>query len=533
MYLIKRGSTYYFNRRIRTKILRISLSLTKRSDACVRAAQLFVFVNECIRRGMNYEKIKILAREEAKRMHDEWVLEHFSKKTLSDFDMEIESYLQVEKQQDLYEGRVAPDQVKDFLAFIMYVTMRENTMYQWRRPRVLLDSVSEPIVEDMNDGNSESADFLSKYIDSFLESREESGKKANKETQDKKRLAIEEFVDLIGDKPATFYDFNDAESFRSMLRRLPPQRKKSKLYRDLIDEEILDLNLDRSKCFSDAHIKRTLLEVKAIFEWLKGRKVIADNPFDTVSMTAEHQSYAAFTEEDFSRLFSGSVFREDSRDATRSRWWLLLIAAYTGARMGEICQLRLSDVVESDGVLCFSINDEDGKSLKTQSANRLIPVHPALMELGFREYLERIDSEAKARVDEEGAPMKSPVIDSGGLLLLPSVWNGKAKAKAGKTASTWFGRYRDSCSIKADKDERKVFHSFRHSFIQQAMSRDIELSKIQQMVGHESSLMGTTKTYAGDGYPAQILIKELEKIEIKGIDIGWLKDHHWSKIDKP
>ncbi len=532
MYLIKRGSTYYFNRRIRTKILRISLRLTKRPEAGVRAAHLFVFVSRCIRRGMNYEKIKRLAREEAQRMHDEWVLEHFSKKPLSDYDEEIESYLQVEKQEMLHEGRVAPDQLQEVLSFIMYVTMREKTMYEWSRPKALLDSVVS-----IAGGDNDSLAFpkmvnsLSSYVDSFLESREESGKKANKEIQGKKRLAIEEFVELIGDKPVTTYDFNDAESFRSMLRRLPSKRKTSVAYRDLTHEEILDLNLDRSQCFSDAHIRRTLLEVKALFEWLKGRKLVSDNPFDTVSVTAKHQSYAAFSGEDFSKLFSGSVFHEESGDATRSRWWLLLIAAYTGARMGEICQLRLSDVVESDGVLCFSINDEDGKSLKTQSANRLIPVHPVLMELGFKEYLEEIKSEAKARVDEEGLPVKSSVIDSGGLLLLPSIWNGKAKA--GKTASTWFGRYRDSCSVKADKDERKVFHSFRHSFIQQAMSRDIELSKIQQMVGHESSLMGTTKTYAGDGYPASILIKELGRVEINGIDIDWLKKYHWSKIYKP
>lgn len=519
MYVIKRGSTYYFNRRIRTKILRMSLGLTKRSDACVRAAHLFVFVSRCIRRGMNYEKIKRLAREEAQRMHDEWVLEHFSKKPLSDSDAEIESYLQAEKQESLHEGKVAPDQVQDFLAFIMYVVMRENTMYQWRRPKVLLDSVKNPVAGEVDDTISEIANSLSSYVDSFLESREQSGKKANEETQSKKRLAIEEFIDLIGDKPIAHYDFNDAESFRSMLRRLPPQRKKSKVYRDLVDEEILALNLDREQCFSDAHIKRTLLEVKAIFGWLKGRKVISDNPFDTVSMTAEHQSYAALTNEDYSKLFKGSVFDEESRDATRSRWWLLLIAAYTGARLGEICQLRLSDVSVHDGVLCISINDEDGKALKTQTAKRLIPVHPVLIELGFEDYL----SERRDRTDSK--------IEGDKVLLLPSVWNGASKA--GKTASTWFSRYKETCSIEAFKGERKVFHSFRHSFIQQSMSKDIELSKIQQMVGHESSLMGTTKTYAGDGYPAQLLLKELEKIEFDGIDIDWLKAHHWSKIDKP
>lgn len=513
MYLIKRGSTYYFNCRIRTKNLRISLRLTKRADACSRAAHLFVFVSKCIKRGMNYEQIKLLAFKEAKRMHDEWLLDHFSGKPLSDNDADIESYLQSEKQELLHEGRVAVDQIQDTLAYIMYVGMREKTMNEWCRPTELLGS-SLPISDAVSVKGS-NAELLSSYVESFMASREDSGKKANDETIGKKRLAIEEFIEMLGNRPASDYDFKDAEEFRSTLRRLPSQRKTRKAYKGMNVEDLLSLKLERDECMSDSHIRRTLMEVKALFEWLKGRKVVTDNPFDTVSVIAEHESYVSFAKEDLSSLFKGPVFKGDSRDATRSRWWLMLLAAYTGARQAELCQLKLSDVVEIEGIACLSINDEDGKALKTQSAKRLIPLHPMLIELGFNDYVE----ERKASALE---------INSDNLQLLPSTWNGKGKA--GKSASSWFSRYKGKCSITGSK---KVFHSFRHTFIQQAISKDLELSKIQQMVGHESSLMGATKTYSGEGYPVALLLEGLKEIEFDGIDLDWLKDNHWSKLDKP
>jgi integrase len=33
--------------------------------------------------------------------------------------------------------------------------------------------------------------------------------------------------------------------------------------------------------------------------------------------------------------------------------WIPLIAAYTGARLSEICQLRTKDIVELEGIPCF------------------------------------------------------------------------------------------------------------------------------------------------------------------------------------
>jgi hypothetical protein len=141
MYLLKRGKTYYFNRRIRTKMLRLSLGLSNKSEANIIATRLFVFTNSCIRRGMNYEQIKSLAKEEAQRLHDEWLDRHFMGEPLSEATIHHETEVQIDFQKMLYEGLVAPDQIQDALAQVLYVSLREKTMGEWQRPDRILSAL--------------------------------------------------------------------------------------------------------------------------------------------------------------------------------------------------------------------------------------------------------------------------------------------------------------------------------------------------------------------------------------------------------
>ena len=57
-------------------------------------------------------------------------------------------------------------------------------------------------------------------------------------------------------------------------------------------------------------------------------------------------------------------------------------------RLNEICQLDVTDIQNVEGVACFSINDgakqnDRDKRLKTVSSERLIPIHPTLLAIGF------------------------------------------------------------------------------------------------------------------------------------------------------
>ncbi len=54
--------------------------------------------------------------------------------------------------------------------------------------------------------------------------------------------------------------------------------------------------------------------------------------------------------------------------------------------MSEICQLRAEDVVQVDGIWCLKL-DLEGGSLKTRSSERAIPLHPAVVESGFLDFV--------------------------------------------------------------------------------------------------------------------------------------------------
>ena len=74
----------------------------------------------------------------------------------------------------------------------------------------------------------------------------------------------------------------------------------------------------------------------------------------------------------------------DTLDDAAKRWvpWL---CAYTGARPGEITQLRGEDVIERDGVHALRITPEAG-AVKGRKA-RVVPVHEHLIGQGFLRFV--------------------------------------------------------------------------------------------------------------------------------------------------
>lgn len=65
----------------------------------------------------------------------------------------------------------------------------------------------------------------------------------------------------------------------------------------------------------------------------------------------------------------------------KARRWVPWVCAYTGARVGEITQLRAMDIRQEGGVWVIHITPEAG-SVKTHKA-RIVPLHSHLIEQGF------------------------------------------------------------------------------------------------------------------------------------------------------
>lgn len=136
-----------------------------------------------------------------------------------------------------------------------------------------------------------------------------------------------------------------------------------------------------------------------IINWGKGQKVHRDamkaaakldgvveapsyveKPADTTSYTMEEaRKLLAAT-----RALAASGQTVHNRDSKR---WLPWICVYGGLRISEAEHLRKEDFFEVEGSWFFRITTAGRRSLKTRSSERVIPVHPAVLEEGFLDWL--------------------------------------------------------------------------------------------------------------------------------------------------
>lgn len=138
----------------------------------------------------------------------------------------------------------------------------------------------------------------------------------------------------------------------------------------------------RSKTIQDAK----LAPMRAVFEWGFKNKLIPANPAEGVSLEVKNkqsEKKRSFTDEE-----AKTILRAASADNDPVRRWVPWIGAYSGARVSEICQLRSEDVQKIDDIWCMKLDPEAG-SLKTSGSERIIPVHPALIEAGFVKFAAR------------------------------------------------------------------------------------------------------------------------------------------------
>jgi integrase len=147
---------------------------------------------------------------------------------------------------------------------------------------------------------------------------------------------------------------------------------------------------------------------------------------------------------------------------------LPLLALFSGARRGELAGLTVADVKKEEHtrgwVLSFNPDKERGKKLKTKQSERMVPLHPELKRLEFLEFVD----EAKR--------------GGGADAWLFAAISPRSKDGA-KAWSKWFGRYLRSIGIT---DTRKVFHSFRHNFIDALRSAGVSEELNTALVGHSA-----------------------------------------------
>ena len=135
-------------------------------------------------------------------------------------------------------------------------------------------------------------------------------------------------------------------------------------------------------------------------------------------------------------------------------------------------------------------DSREGQNLKNASSRRILPLHPALLDLGLLQHVESVKATGADRVFPE----------------LEAV-----RGKLGHAPSKWFGRYKTRLGIT---DPRKTFHSFRHTLIDDLRDAGVQDSLIKRIAGHEDGAV--TFSIYGSRSPLRAMLEALKHIHIPG-----------------
>lgn len=310
-----------------------------------------------------------------------------------------------------------------------------------------------------------SSPLFSQLVDDYRRDRLAS-KRWTSKTEAENRAVYELFKQIVGDIPIKSVEEGHALTYFETLQALPANLNKKPAYAGKTIAAIVAMG---DAPMAIRTINKNIERVSSLFKWAttKPKYNIHYNPFSNRTLNDDKAAQRQpFTCEELLMLFGSTEYSTRQFD-TAYGYWLPLMGLFTGARLGELCQLYLADFEVHSGVHCINIQDEEqDQRVKNKSARRLVPVHDKLIECGLIRYVETLRA--------KGADRLFPILKAGR--------DGFAAAP-----SKWFGRFKVRCGIM--EKHTKVFHSFRHTFISAMLDDGVAETAIAQIVGHEQKLI--------------------------------------------
>ncbi|MEG8041724.1 tyrosine-type recombinase/integrase [Sphingomonas sp. LR59] len=354
-----------------------------------------------------------------------------------------------------------------------------------------------------------SGPLFSVEADRFREAQVRRGE-WEKQTALQARKSYALFLEHFGDRPLASFVRTDAAAFKQLLSDLPANYGKAAEFRGMLASEIIAATADQSiERLSPRTIQRhfnalAALWAMAVEQGHATTNIFAKWKFPSAKRARDQREH--WSRDQLAGLFATPLWSGCQSLTRRSKpgdlivrdakFWLPLIAVFSGMRQEEICQLRLVDVRREEGVWVFDINNRDGQQLKNVNAVRRVPLHSELVRLGLLVHLNE-RQEAKDR------------------MLFPDLNPGGADDRLGHNYSKWFSRYRQEADVYVF---RRDFHSFRHTATTFMRQAGVDGPIVDEVTGHETA--GETARYT-KGFTIDNIKDAVETIEI-GIDLSHL-----------
>ena len=158
------------------------------------------------------------------------------------------------------------------------------------------------------------------------------------------------------------------------------------------DHRLSSVNPRTGKPISAKTVKDSDLSgLKTLFGWAVSNRKLTSNPVTGITIKLgkpQKLRGKGLTEEEVKAILSAAskVTRGGESAATfAAKRWVPFLAAYTGARVGELAQLRKQDATREGEHWVLLLTPEAG-TIKTNEARKVV-LHPHLIDLGFPAFL--------------------------------------------------------------------------------------------------------------------------------------------------
>lgn len=127
-----------------------------------------------------------------------------------------------------------------------------------------------------------------------------------------------------------------------------------------------------------------VLAAGAVCKWAVTNRMLPANPFAGLAPKVNRRGpapRAPYDDQEAARILTAARAEKD--------WlrWLPWLLCFTGARIGEIVELRRGDVRQEGGIWLLDLKPTEQREGKNATFQRLLPLHPAVVAEGFLGYV--------------------------------------------------------------------------------------------------------------------------------------------------
>lgn len=322
---------------------------------------------------------------------------------------------------------------------------------------------------------------------------------------------IDEAVSLIRDIPKLHGkgERYRAKTFRALIDKIDAMDADAM---DRIERKMIAEGCTNQSAIRDARIEkmtprlrvdtfmRNVRSANKVGKMLVGLGIIKENPFRHCTFSNREEKALKATEGKIARqkwddrlfeFLATDVFQGKTEGEDDPLFWLPLIALLMGLRMEEAAQLGPDDVSSDQNIPYVMVRQQLGDSVKSEAGFRTVPVHPALIELGFMDLVQN------ARRCEQRR-------------LFPTMTRGKTKGTYSENFTKTFGYYRKQHGVYWHGLD---FHALRTTFHHNLQDNSCPGAIRRNLMGHEPLDEGE-RSYAQSGISMTTRYKHIAEIPL-------------------